>query len=68
MKAIFEYDLNYVEDGDELKPFYTKLYYVGQKSTIFNWANYFFWVFLGIMHSLIVFILPLYTYKDVILN
>jgi magnesium-transporting ATPase (P-type) len=68
MKGIFEYDINYVIDGEDLRDYYPRLYYVGQKSTIFNWSNYFIWVFKGVFHSLIVFILPMYTYRAAILN
>jgi len=58
MKAIFDYDVNYLKDGEDLRSFYPKLYYLGQKSKVFNWKNYLFWVFIGILESLIVFILP----------
>jgi magnesium-transporting ATPase (P-type) len=46
----------------------TKLYYVGQKSTIFNWTNYFTWVFTGVCHSVIVFVIPYFSYLGSILR
>jgi len=67
-KAIYDQDINPDIDGLEFKPLLPKLYYVGQKSTIFNWNNYFVWVFTGICHSLIVFFLPVYVYLDIILG
>lgn len=69
-KAIFDQDVNpHPElDGPGFKELLPKLYYVGQKSTIFNWHNYFLWVFTGVAHSLIIFILPFYVYNDTILR
>jgi magnesium-transporting ATPase (P-type) len=63
-KAIWEQDINPKTDGDELKPYLPKLYYVGQKSTIFNWTNYFIWILNGIAHSVIVFVIPYYAYLE----
>jgi magnesium-transporting ATPase (P-type) len=55
-------------DGQQFKALIPKLYYVGQKSTIFNWANYFAWVFTGVCHSVIVFIFPYFVYNKSILG
>jgi len=62
IKAIFEQDVNPALDGKAFKPFLPKLYYVGQKSTIFNWKNYAFWYIKGIAHSLIIFLIPYFTF------
>jgi len=64
MKAIFDYDINYTLDGEEFKEFYPKLYYLGQKSRVFNIFNYLFWVFTGLIHSLIIFVLPYYCITE----
>lgn len=61
-KAVWDQDLNPQTDGAEIKPYLPKLYYIGQKSTIFTWANYFTWVAVGISHSVIVYFIPYYVY------
>jgi magnesium-transporting ATPase (P-type) len=69
VKACLEQDVNYVTDGENLKPYFPKLYYVGQKGTIFNWTNYFIWIITGIVHSAIVFFIPYYVFaQDVLLK
>lgn len=68
LKGLFEQDVNYITDGEELKPYLTKLYYVGQKSMIFNWRNYFLWVLIGCVHSVIVYFIPFYAFEYSILN
>lgn len=65
-KAIYDQDVSPNESNLDVKPLLPKLYYVGQKSTIFNWTNYFVWVFTGVVHSLIIFILPYYIFLGTI--
>ena len=49
-------------DGKELVPYYPKLYYVGQKGTIFNWKNFAIWYISGITHAVIVAIVPYFIF------
>jgi len=35
---------------------------------IFNWTNYFVWVFFGIFHSVVIFTIPLFAFKNAIIN
>ena len=51
-------------EGEQLKQLYPKLYYIGSKSTIFNWTNYYNHSFLGLIHALICFYFPLYIFQD----
>ncbi len=67
-KAIWEQDVNPESDGKFLIPLLPKLYYIGQKSTIFTWTNYFIFVFTGICHSVIVFVIPYYVYTFCIID
>lgn len=48
--------------------FLPKLYYVGQKGTIFTWTNYFIFVLTGLAHSVIVFVIPYYVYLGTVIN
>ena len=45
-----------------------KLYYIGQRSVIFNNYTFLTWFFFGAAHSLVVFVIPLYAFKESILN
>jgi magnesium-transporting ATPase (P-type) len=62
IKGFFEQDVNYITDGQQLKQYMPKLYYLGQRSLIFNWPNYFTWYATGIAHSLIIFLIPYWTF------
>jgi len=68
-KALFDQDINPAKnmDGTRFRSLLPKLYYVGQKSTVFNWYNYFLWVSEGILHSLIVFLIPYFVFNKSIL-
>jgi hypothetical protein len=44
------------------------LYYIGQRSLIFNAKTFAYWLFLGVGHSIIVFVLPLYIYQECLLT
>jgi magnesium-transporting ATPase (P-type) len=63
-KAVWDQDINPVTDGPGFKSFMPKLYYIGQKSTIFNFKNYFIWVLYGCCHAVIVFVLPYYIFHN----
>lgn len=67
-KAVWDQDVNPTTDGDDIKPYLPKLYYIGQKSTVFTWTNYFIWVFNGICHSVIVYFIPYYVYFNAIIE
>ena len=68
-KALFDQDINpgKTMDGTRFRSLLPKLYYVGQKSTVFNWSNYFLWVSEGVLHSLIVFLIPYFVFNKSIL-
>lgn len=40
------------------------MYYIGAKKTIFTWKNYYLWNFLGLLHSLWVYYIPLMIFQD----
>ena len=64
IKATFEQDVNYQLEGYQVRKLYPKLYYIGAKKTIFNWTNYININILGIVHSLIIFLVPIYVYQE----
>ena len=64
LKALFDCDINYVIDGKQYKEFYPKLYFVGQKSTIFNFKNYLKLVAAGFFHSICVFFIPYFAFMQ----
>lgn len=55
---MFEQDISYELDGPDMRKFYPSLYYIGAKSTIFNWPNYFYHNLLGLIHSILIFYVP----------
>lgn len=63
MKAMIEQDVNPEIDGKSFYKAFPKLHYIGKYSRIFNWTNYFIWVITGISHSLLIFLIPYYTFK-----
>lgn len=67
IKGIFEQDINYETDGLSYKRFFPKLYYVGQKSMIFNWRNFAIWYVTGLAHSIVIFVIPFYIFQSAIL-
>jgi len=67
-KALFEQDVNPSIDGEGYKKFFPRLFYIGQRSLIFNTKNYAIWLVEGVFHSLIVFILPFFIYKRALLT
>lgn len=68
MKAVLEQDINPETDGQFFTTLLPKLYYVGQKSMIFTWSNYLIEMFIGTCHSLLVFFIPLYVFRETIIN
>ena len=51
-----------------MKPLLPKLYYVGQKSTIFNIPNYLLWMLMGVAHALVIFLVPYYIYLGTVIT
>ena len=47
-----------------MRKFYPSLYYIGAKNTIFNWPNYFYHNLLGLMHSILIFYVPLLIFQE----
>ena len=64
IKATFEQDVNYQIDGAQIKKFYPYLYYIGAKKTLFTWKNYAFQNMIGLLHSFIIFFVPLAIFHD----
>lgn len=67
-KAIYDQDVSPLETTLNVKPFLPKLYYVGQKSTIFNIPNYLLWIMVGVCHALVIFLLPYYIYLGTVIE
>lgn len=44
------------------------LYYVGQRSLIFNARTFIYWFTIGILHALIVFLIPYFVYANSVMN
>jgi magnesium-transporting ATPase (P-type) len=62
VKALFDQDINPRLDGDEYKKYLPKLYYIGQRGVIFNGRTFLEWLFFGVLHSIVVFIIPLFIF------
>lgn len=72
-RALWEMDINYkiYKDEDkrqEVKELYPHLYYLGQKSLIFNKRNYLIWTGSGILQALLIFLVNYFIYYQSILN
>ena len=52
----------------KLNSLYPYLYYVGQRTLIFNNKNYLIWVFSGILQSFMVFIITHYIFSNTIIS
>lgn len=61
-----EEDSRPYEENQFLKKYYPKLYYIGQKNTLFTYKNFFMWVFQGVVHGLLIFLFNMYIYSDFI--
>jgi len=68
VRALFDQDINTRKDGNEYKKFLPKLYYMGQRSVIFNYSTFLEWLFFGVLHSVVVFIVPLFIYQDALMT
>ena len=64
IKATFEQDVNYQLEGQQIRKLYPSLYYIGSKKTIFTWNSYILKNLIGYIHSLIVFIIPIYITQE----
>ncbi len=64
VKALFDQDINPALDGDAYKKYMPKVYYIGQRSLIFNTRNFTYWFLTGVAHSLVVFLLPYGVYLE----
>merc|ERR1711935_332878 len=51
-------------EGPDIRKFYPSLYYIGAKNTIFNWNNYAFHNLLGLIHSVVIFYIPIYALQE----
>ena len=51
------------EENKFLKKYYPKLYYIGQKNTLFTYSNFFLWVFQGLVHGLVIFLFNMYIFE-----
>lgn len=51
------------EENKFLKKYYPKLYYIGQKNTLFTYTNFLIWVFQGLVHGLLIFLFNMYIYQ-----
>lgn len=48
-------DFSPIREKQMLKKYYPKLYYIGQKNTLFTKTNFFTWILQGIIHGLMIF-------------
>jgi len=64
IKSCFEQDVSYQLEGPHIRKFYPSLYYIGAKNTIFNWSNYAFHNFLGLIHSIVIFYIPIMVLQE----
>jgi hypothetical protein len=55
--------VNYQLEGMQVRKLYPKLYYIGAKNTIYNWKNYLFQNFIGLIHSVIIFYVPMWIFN-----
>ena len=53
---------DYFQIGEKqmLKKYYPKLYYIGQKNTLFTYKNFFSWIWQGVVHGLLIFFFCIY--------
>jgi len=49
-----------IREKQILKKYYPKLYYIGQKDTLFTYKNFFLWIWQGIIHGLFIFFFCMY--------
>ncbi|TNV86611.1 hypothetical protein FGO68_gene4748 [Halteria grandinella] len=68
IRALFDQDINHRKDGQEYKSYLPKLYYIGQRSVIFNGSAFLEWLLFGLFHSVVVFIIPLFIFQDCLMS
>ncbi len=51
------------QENKFLKKYYPKLYYIGQKNTVFTYTNFFLWVAQGLVHGLLIFLFNMYIFN-----
>lgn len=68
IRALFDQDINHRKDGQEYKKYLPKLYYIGQRSVIFNGGAFLEWLLFGLFHSVVVFIIPLFIFQDCLMS
>ncbi len=64
IRALFEQDINYIMEGEDIKKLYPYLYYIGAKQTLFTWKNYMLQNCIGAVHSLIICFAPIAIFQD----
>ena len=72
IKSIYETDVNYKvctsEKNDLIKEYTPKLYYLGQRNTIFTSGNFFLWLSSAFLHSLMVSLVTCITFDYLIMD
>lgn len=72
LKGIFETDIDFKrydkEQHGDIKALYPSLYYLGQRSVIFNIKNYLVWVGTGVGQAFIFFMVAFYTFQYSIIS
>lgn len=56
------------ERADIIRNFTPRLYYIGNRKTIFTYSNYTIWICISIVHSLIIFWTTYFVFKNAILD
>lgn len=51
-----------------LKELFPKIYYIGQRNTIFNYTNFFLWIIEAMLQALLITLICMYSLGDVSLN
>ena len=46
---------SYTKEKQILKKYYPKLYYIGQKNTLFTYSHFLSWIWQGVLHGLLIF-------------
>jgi len=64
IRALFEQDINYKMEGDDIKKLYPYLYYIGAQKTIFTWKNYMLQNMIALAHSIIICFIPIAVFQD----
>lgn len=72
MRSIFEKDVDYRSHKNEKKDFLEELtpelYYIGRRGLTFTYFNYFIWMIYAMFHSLWIFLITYFVFKNVIMD